>query len=57
MQVLPDWTFKTRYSGDARLLYPPSRYQPPHMMVFIDYLVKNCGHKKAPLRRFLYLSD
>ncbi|MGJ7329486.1 LysR family transcriptional regulator [Morganella morganii] len=40
VQVLPDWTFKTRYSGDAWLLYPPSRYQPPHMMVFIDYLVK-----------------
>ena len=39
VQVLPDWTFKTAYCGGLWLLYPPTRYLPLKLRVFIDYLV------------------
>lgn len=38
IQVLPDWYFKTYYSGDAWLLYPPTRYLAPKIEVFIHFL-------------------
>lgn len=37
IQVLPDWYFKTYYSGDAWLLYPPTRHLPPKLSVFIQF--------------------
>ncbi|MDV5139877.1 transcriptional regulator [Chimaeribacter arupi] len=38
VQVLPGWTFTTRYTGGAWLLYHPARFLPPKIRVFIDYL-------------------
>ncbi|CAD9194199.1 LysR family transcriptional regulator [Acinetobacter bohemicus] len=40
IQVLPDWYFKTYYSGDAWLLYPPTRYLAPKIEVFIHFLAE-----------------
>ncbi|WP_291372769.1 LysR family transcriptional regulator [Acinetobacter sp. UBA6720] len=40
IQVLPDWHFKTYYSGDAWLLYPPTRYLAPKIEVFIQFIAK-----------------
>jgi len=40
IQVLPDWYFKTYYSGDAWLLYPPTRHLAPKIEVFIQFLAK-----------------
>lgn len=40
IQVLPDWHFKTYYSGDAWLLYPPTRHLPPKLSVFIQFLAE-----------------
>ncbi|MFM2486801.1 LysR family transcriptional regulator [Celerinatantimonas yamalensis] len=41
IQVLPQWHFLTGYTGGAWLVYPPSRYQPAKIRVFIDYLIEN----------------
>ncbi|MFM2481496.1 LysR family transcriptional regulator [Celerinatantimonas sp. YJH-8] len=41
IQVLPDWRFVTSYTGGAWLLYPPNRYLPAKLKVFIDYLTKS----------------
>lgn len=38
--VLTDWQFLTGYQGVAWLLYPPTRYLPAKLRVFIDYLVE-----------------
>ncbi len=38
VQVLPDWDFKTYYSGGLWLLYPPTRHVPPKLSVLIQYL-------------------
>ncbi|MBJ8433129.1 LysR family transcriptional regulator [Acinetobacter pittii] len=38
VQVLPDWYFKTYYSGGLWLLYPPTRHVPPKLSVLIQYL-------------------
>ncbi|WP_425298877.1 LysR family transcriptional regulator [Pseudomonas duriflava] len=40
VQVLPDWTFQSSYSGGAWLLYPATRHLPPKLKVFIDFLVE-----------------
>ncbi|ENW08040.1 LysR family transcriptional regulator [Acinetobacter beijerinckii] len=40
VQALPDWHFKTNYSGGAWLLYPPTRHVPPKLSVFIQYLAE-----------------
>lgn len=39
-QVLPKWHFITSYTGNAWLIYPPNRYQPAKIRVFIEYLVQ-----------------
>ncbi len=38
IQLLPEWHFKTYYSGEAWLLYPPTRYLPVKIEVFVQYL-------------------
>ncbi|RKP57577.1 LysR family transcriptional regulator [Pararobbsia silviterrae] len=39
VHVLPDWSLEPRaYSGPVWLLYPPNRYLPPKVRVFIDWL-------------------
>ena len=40
IQVLPDWYFKTYYSGDAWLLYPPTRHLAPKIEVLIQFLAE-----------------
>ncbi|KAF7598507.1 MAG: transcriptional regulator [Candidatus Dactylopiibacterium carminicum] len=40
VQVLPDWSFRTNYSGAAWILYPPTRHLPPKLRVFIDFLAE-----------------
>ena len=37
--VLPDWQHKTSYAGTAWLLYPPNRFLPAKLRVWIDHLV------------------
>ncbi|MGO3890860.1 MAG: LysR family transcriptional regulator [Paenalcaligenes sp.] len=36
--VLPDWNFKTNYSGTAWALYPPTRHLPAKLRVFLEFL-------------------
>lgn len=57
VQVLADWTFLASYQGGLWLLHSPTRYLPPKLRVFIDYLVEclekeptlnKAGHKKGP---------
>lgn len=50
VQVLPDWTFLASYHGGAWLLHSPTRYLPPKLRVFIDYLVE-CLAKEPTLSR------
>ncbi|MGP2469858.1 LysR substrate-binding domain-containing protein [Yersinia sp. 2540 StPb PI] len=46
--VLPEWRFISSYSGGLWLLYPPTRYLPPKLRVFIDYIV-SCLRKESNL--------
>jgi DNA-binding transcriptional LysR family regulator len=39
VQVLPQWSHLTHYSGMAWVLYPPNRYLPAKARVWIDYVV------------------
>ncbi|WP_210713605.1 LysR family transcriptional regulator [Pseudomonas sp. MWU349] len=50
VQVLPEWTFLASYHGGAWLLHSPTRYLPPKLRVFIDYLVE-CLAKEPTLHR------
>lgn len=50
VQVLPEWTFLASYHGGAWLLHSPTRYLPPKLRVFIDYLVE-CLAKEPTLGR------
>jgi hypothetical protein len=50
VQVLPDWTFLASYHGGAWLLHSPTRYLPPKLRVFIDYLVE-CLEKEPTLSK------
>ncbi|KAF0863711.1 LysR family transcriptional regulator [Pseudomonas sp. LD120] len=50
VQVLPEWTFLASYHGGAWLLHSPTRYLPPKLRVFIDYLVE-CLAKEPTLNR------
>jgi len=45
VQVLPKWSFIASYHGGAWLLHAPSRYLPPKMRVFIDYLVEQLAQE------------
>ena len=38
--VLSDWQHKTSYAGTAWLLYPPNRFLPAKLRVWIDHLVQ-----------------
>ncbi|NBF01327.1 LysR family transcriptional regulator [Pseudomonas sp. Fl5BN2] len=49
-QVLPEWTFLASYHGGAWLLHSPTRYLPPKLRVFIDYLVE-CLAREPTLNR------
>ena len=40
VQVLPEWDFIASYHGGAWLLQTPTRYLPPKLRVFIDFLVE-----------------
>ena len=44
VQVLPDWDHKTAYAGMAWLLYPPNRFLPAKLRVWIDHLVQGFEH-------------
>jgi len=50
VQVLPGWDFIASYHGDAWLLHSPTRYLPPKLRVFIDYLVE-CMAKEPTLNK------
>lgn len=43
--VLPDWAFKTYYSGQAWLLYPPTRHLHPKLKVLIAFLAERLAHE------------
>ena len=38
--VLAEWEHLTDYAGMAWLLYPPNRYLPAKLRVWIDFLVR-----------------
>lgn len=46
IQLLPEWQFETYYSGEAWILYPPTRYLPARIEVFIQYLYKKMNENK-----------
>lgn len=50
VQVLPGWDFIASYHGHAWLLHSPTRYLPPKLRVFIDYLVE-CMAKEPTLHK------
>jgi len=50
VQVLAQWDFIASYHGEVWLLHSPTRYLPPKLRVFIDYLVE-CMAKEPTLRR------
>lgn len=50
VQVLAQWEFIASYHGQAWLLYSPTRYLPPKLRVFIDYLVA-CMEREPTLRK------
>lgn len=52
VQVLPEWTFLASYHGGAWLLHSPTRYLPPKLRVFIDYLVE-CMAREPTLPRLV----
>jgi hypothetical protein len=47
---LPEWTFLASYHGGLWLLHSPTRYLPPKLRVFIDYLVE-CLEKEPTLSK------
>lgn len=40
MQVLPEWSFKTNYHGDAWVLYPPTRHLPIRIRAFVEFIAQ-----------------
>ena len=50
VQVLAQWDFIASYHGEVWLLHSPTRYMPPKLRVFIDYLVE-CMVKEPTLRQ------
>ncbi|PQZ85914.1 MULTISPECIES: LysR family transcriptional regulator [Pseudomonas] len=50
VQVLAQWDFIASYHGEVWLLHSPTRYLPPKLRVFIDYLVE-CMVKEPTLRQ------
>lgn len=51
VQVLAEWDFIASYSGDAWLLHSPTRYLPPKLRVFIDFLVEKMAKEPTLKRR------
>ncbi|OYU05379.1 MAG: transcriptional regulator [Pseudomonas sp. PGPPP1] len=49
VQVLAQWDFIASYHGEVWLLHSPTRYLPPKLRVFIDYLVESMA-KEPTLR-------
>ena len=45
VQVLPEWDFIASYHGGAWLLQTPTRYLPPKLRVFIDFLVERMAQE------------
>ena len=45
VQVLPEWSFIASYHGGVWLLHAPSRYLPPTLRVFIDFLVERMAQE------------
>lgn len=43
IRVLPDWSFRTNYSGQAWILYPPTRHLPPKLRVLMTFLAERLG--------------
>lgn len=47
VQVLPEWDFIASYHGGVWLLYEPTRYLPPKLRVFIDFLVERLAQEAS----------
>ena len=45
VQVLPEWDFIASYHGCVWLLQTPTRYLPPKLRVFIDFLVERMAQE------------
>jgi len=50
IQVLPNWYFKTYYSGGAWLLYPATKHLPPKLKVLIEFLAQKLAQEPTLLR-------
>lgn len=46
VQVLPEWTFKTNYYGQAWILYPPTRHLPSRIRAFVDFIAERLRKDK-----------
>jgi DNA-binding transcriptional LysR family regulator len=47
--LLNDWEHLTDFAGTAWLLYPPNRYLPAKLRVWIDYMVASLAPSVAPV--------
>lgn len=47
-QVLPEWTFKTNFHGDAWVLYPYTRHLPAKARLFIDFITSKLRSLNLP---------
>ena len=47
VRVLADWEFQAKYSGQAYVLYPPSRFVVPKFRALIDHLVNGLAEPRT----------
>lgn len=47
VQVLPQWSFKTRYCGELWALYPATRHLPPRLSAFVQFLAQRLAQEQA----------
>ena len=55
IQVLPAWSFIASYHGGAWLLHAPTRFLPPKLRVFIDFLVERLAQEPTLAERYQVL--
>jgi hypothetical protein len=47
VQVLPQWSFRTRYCGELWALYPATRHLPPRLSAFVQFLAQRLAQEPA----------
>lgn len=49
VQVLPQWSFRTRYCGELWALYPATRHLPPRLSAFVQFLAQRLAPGAKPV--------